>query len=203
MPSKIKRRGLRSPSRSLSGHDRVLTAAYKLFLRRGVRAVGVDEIIATAGVAKATLYRHFESRDNLVVAFLKLREKLWTRGWLEAETLKRAITARERLLAIFDVLDEWFQGKDYEGCPFIGTVAQAVEPNDRVRVEAVAQMTVVRSFVRGLANEAGLKDAEALARTWQLLMAGSIVMALAGDANAAHRARRLGEMFLETYPAAS
>lgn len=203
MPTKVRRRGLTSRPRSLSGHDRVLAAAYELFLRRGVRQVGVDEIIATAGVAKATLYRHFESRDNLVLAVLKLREKLWTRGWLEAETLKRATSARDRLLAIFDILDEWFQAKDYEGCPFIGTVAQAVEPNDRVRVEAVAQMTVVRSFVRGLAIQAGLKDADALAREWQLLMAGSIVMALSGDRKAARRARRLGEMILETYPSSS
>ena len=197
MPTRVKRRGQTSGPRSPSGHDRVLTAAYGLFLRRGVRAVGVDEIIAVAGVAKATLYRHFDSKEKLILAFLKRREDLWTRRWLEAETLKREASPRGRLLAIFDIFDEWFQAEDFEGCPFIGTATHSVEPRDPVRLEAVSQLAIVRSFVRRLATEAGLADADALAHTWQLLMAGSIVMALAGDRKAARRARRLGAKYLE------
>ena len=64
--------------------QRILDSAYELFSRRGVRAVGVDEVIKTASVAKATLYRHFKSKDELVLAFLQQREELWTRGWVEA-----------------------------------------------------------------------------------------------------------------------
>jgi AcrR family transcriptional regulator len=203
MPTKVRRQGVTSRPQSLSGRDRVLSAAYTLFVRRGVRQVGVDEIIAAAGVAKATLYRHFESKDTLIVAFLKLREELWTRGLIEAESLKRGTSARDRLLAIFDVLDEWFQAEDFEGCPFIGTVAQAVDPEDRVRLEAVAQLAIVRDFVRALATQAGIEDADALAHTWQLLMQGSIVKALSGDRKAARRARRLGEVILETHATAS
>jgi AcrR family transcriptional regulator len=200
--TEVQRPGLSPRLKSRSAHDRVLTAAYSLFVRRGVRAVGVDEIIAAAGVAKATLYRHFDSKEKLVLAFLKRREDLWTRRWLEAETLKREASPRGRLLAIFDIFDEWFQAQDFEGCPFIGTAVQSVEPHDRVRLEAVSQLAVVRSFVRRLATEAGLGDADALAYTWQLLMAGSIVMALVGDRKAARRARRLGEKYLEKYRSA-
>ena len=179
----------------MDASDRVLTAAYELFAKRGVQAVGVDEIIARAGVAKATFYRHFRSKEDLILAFLGRRGDIWTRGWLEKETLKRASDPRSRLLAVFDVMDTWFQRKDFEGCPFIGVVGHA-EPHDRVRAEAVSQLTAVRAFIRKLAKEAGARDAEALASSWQTLMAGSIVMALAGNSEAARLAKTVGELLL-------
>jgi AcrR family transcriptional regulator len=175
--------------------DRILTAAYDLFTRRGVRAVGVDEIITRADVAKATFYRHFKSKDDLILAFLHRRGDLWTRGWLEKETLKRAHDPKTRMLAIFDVMDSWFQRDDFEGCPFIGILGQ-VQPRDRVRKEAVNQMGAVRAFVRKLAQDAGAKDADALAASWQTLMAGSIVMALSGTSGAARLAKAVGEVLL-------
>lgn len=175
--------------------DRILAAAYDLFAKRGVLAVGIDEIIATADVAKATFYRHFNSKDDLIVAFLKRRGDLWTRGWLEKETLKRADDPKTRLLAIFDVMDSWFRRDDFEGCPFIDVVGH-VEPHDRVRKEAIHQMGAVRGFLRKLAKDAGAKDAEALASSWQTLMAGAIVMALSGNVGAARLAKTVGETLL-------
>ena len=178
-----------------SARERVLSAAYGLFIRRGVRSVGVDEIIAAAAVAKATFYRHFSSKDALIVAFFKRREELWTRQWLEQGAMRRGAAPEARLLAIFDLFDEWFQSKDFEGCPFVSTVAKA-DPRDHVRAEAVAQLATIRSFVNGLAGEAGVEDADGFAVSWQLLMEGSIVMALSGDRDAARRAKRIGEMLL-------
>jgi len=70
--------------------ERILDTAYELFSRRGVRGVGIDEVIERAGVAKATLYRHFPSKDDLIIAFLDLREQRWTRNFVEAEVLSRA-----------------------------------------------------------------------------------------------------------------
>src|SRR5215216_3744521 len=93
--------------------ERVLETAYELFSRRGIRAVGIDEVIDRAGVAKATLYRHFPSKDDLVLAFLERREERWTRGLVEAEARKRGATPEEQLLAVFDVFDEWFRGQDF------------------------------------------------------------------------------------------
>ena len=175
--------------------DRILAAAYDLFTRRGVRAVGVDEIIAKADVAKATFYRHFKSKDDLILAFLQRRGDLWTRGWLEKETLKRTDDPKLRMLAIFDVMDSWFRRADFEGCPFIDVVGHT-QPRDRVRREAINQMGAVRTFVRRLAKDAGAKDADALAASWQTLMAGSIVMALSGSSGAARLAKTLGEALL-------
>ena len=112
---------------SESVRENVLDAAYDLFNQKGTRAVGVDAIIARAGVAKATFYHHFPSKDDLVIAFLQRREQLWTREWFEAEVNKRGATPGERLLAIFDVFDEWFQREDFEGCPFLRTLFETFE----------------------------------------------------------------------------
>src|SRR6266853_1430231 len=87
----------------VSARERILDAAYELFSRRGVQAVGVNEVTERAGVAIATLYRHFPSKDNLVLAFLDLREQRWTKNFVEAEAMSRASDPEQRLLAIFDV----------------------------------------------------------------------------------------------------
>src|ERR687895_2973346 len=104
--------------------ERVLDTAYELFSRRGIRAVGIDEVVVRAGVAKATLYRHFPSKDHLVVAFLERREERWTRGWVEQEALRRASNPEDQLLAIFDAFDEWFRREDFEACSFINVLPE-------------------------------------------------------------------------------
>ena len=95
---------------------------YGLFSRHGIGAVGVDTIIDQSGVAKMTLYRHFRSKDDLVLAVLERREELWTEGWLATEVKRRASDAAERLLAIFDVFDGWFRRRSFEGCLFINAL---------------------------------------------------------------------------------
>jgi|SRR5262245_7167793 len=78
------------PMPARSARERILDSAYELFSHRGIRAVGIDEIRERADVAKATLYRHFASKDDLVLAFLDRREQLWTREWVEREARARA-----------------------------------------------------------------------------------------------------------------
>src|SRR5438270_14082798 len=107
-----------------NARERILDSAYALFSRNGVRAVGVDEVIDHASVAKATLYRHFASKDDLVLAFLERRGEVWTRGWVEQEARRRGATAEEQLLAIFDLFDEWFRRDDYEGCSFVNVLLE-------------------------------------------------------------------------------
>src|SRR5688572_23583675 len=107
------------PHAKPDARQRILDTAYELFSRRGIRGVGIDEVIERAGVAKATLYRHFPSKDHLALAFLQEREQLWTLGWVEAEARRRGATPEEQLLAIFDLFDEWFHRDDFEACSFI------------------------------------------------------------------------------------
>src|SRR6202034_167065 len=106
--------GKPSPVAGESGRERVSRAAYELFSRDGIRAVGVDAVVASAGTAKMTLYRNFPSKDDLILDFLRRREQLWTRDWLETESRSRGETPRDRLLAIFDVFGEWFNQPDFE-----------------------------------------------------------------------------------------
>src|SRR5919108_4448369 len=85
--------------------ERLLDTAYELFSKRGIRGVGIEEVIERAGVAKATLYRHFPSKDDLVLAFLERREQHWTDDIHEAQARHRDGEPEDRLLAIFDVFD--------------------------------------------------------------------------------------------------
>src|SRR5215204_4223482 len=107
------------PQAKPDARERILDAAYELFSRRAIRDVGIDEVIERAGVAKATLYRHYPSKDDLVVAFLQRREQLWTLDWVEAEAKRRGSTPEEQLLAIFDAFDDWFRRDDFEACAFV------------------------------------------------------------------------------------
>ena len=190
--------GERSGQGRESGRERVLETAYKLFSQHGTRAVGVDRIIAESGVAKMTLYRNFASKDDLILAFLELREERWTRGWLQDTVQERAATPAQRLLAIFDVFGEWFARDDFEGCAFINVMLELDDRESRVRQACVEHLVAIRGFVRGLAVEAGVPEdvADHVAAQWHILMKGSIVAAGEGDTLAAARARELGALLL-------
>src|SRR6266404_2808220 len=92
--------------RPANARERIDHAAYELFSRHGIKATGVDTLAAHAGVAKMTLYKHYPSKDALALAFLRRREELWTRSWLQQEVVRRARAPARQLLAIFDVFDE-------------------------------------------------------------------------------------------------
>jgi AcrR family transcriptional regulator len=176
---------------------RILDAAYDLFSRNGIQAVGIDAVISTSGVARQTLYRHFASKQDLVLAFLERREQEWTRRWLEGEVTQRANDPKSRLLAIFDVFDEWFRRTDFEGCSFINVMLEHPDPTDAVHRASVSYLAEIRGFIEGLAREAGITDARDFAREWHILMKGSIVAAAEGDQDAARRAKRIGALLLE------
>jgi AcrR family transcriptional regulator len=186
-----------APPRS-GPRERILESAYELFSRRGMRGVGVDEVIAHAGVAKATLYAHFPSKDDLALAFLEQREQRWSVAFVQTEALRRGTTAEEQLLAIFDVFDEWFRREDFEGCSFIKLLLEMGADHTAGRA-SVRYLDNIRSMVRGLAEEVGLRDSEAFARSMQLLMEGSIVAAAAGDADAAQRGKAMARGLIDQH----
>jgi AcrR family transcriptional regulator len=175
----------------------LVSAAYDLFIRHGMQAVGIDRILDEAGVAKSTLYKHFRSKDDLIVAALERRAEVWTHGWLERDVEQRGGLPGARLLAIFDAFDHWFRRKDFEGCMFLATLLESHDRRSRVGAEALKRLADIRSFVAGLAEQAGVSDPEAFAREWQILMSGSILLATQGDREAAKRAQEVGRMILE------
>jgi AcrR family transcriptional regulator len=184
---------------AVSARDRILESAYELFSKRGIRAVGVDEVIDRAAVAKATLYRHFPSKDDLALAFLERREELWTKGWVEAEAKRRGSAPEEQLLAIFDLFDEWFHRDDFEGCSFVNVLLEFSEAGNPVRRASAQHLENIRAVVRTLAEEAGLRDPAEFARSWHILMKGSIVQAGEGDVDAAKRAQEMARLLIEQY----
>lgn len=180
-----------------TARDRILETAYDLFSRHGIRAVGVDRIISSSGVAKMSLYRHFHSKDELVLAFLQEREQRWTRSWLHAEATHRGNNGAERLLAIFDVFGEWFVQPDFEGCSFINVLLETTDPTSPVRRASVVHLAEIRRFLQELAQEAGIAEPDDFARRWHILMKGAIVAAQEGDRGAAKRAQAIGRVVLE------
>jgi AcrR family transcriptional regulator len=180
---------------SADARGRVLSTAYNLFCRQGVQATGIDRIVAEAGVAKMTLYRHFRSKDELVLAVLDLREELWSKRWLIAEAKRRGDTPREQLLAIFDLFDGWFHQPDYEGCLLNNVLLESRERP--IQAACIAKRNYVLAFLRTLTEEAGARDPDTLARQWQMLMTGAMVGAAGGDLEAARRARHAASTLLE------
>jgi AcrR family transcriptional regulator len=182
--------------------SRIVDSAYDLFARRGIRDVGINELISNSGVAKATFYRHFASKDELVLAFLQKRDQVWTVNTILAEARRRADTPEQQLLAIFDVFTDWFHRTDFEACSFINVLLEmgATHPLGRASIDYLAK---IRGHVKQLAEEAGLEETDDFSRSWHILMKGSIISAAEGDLDAAQRARRLGQWLIEDHRAQS
>ena len=175
-----------------------MTASYELFAKRGVRDVSIDEVIAASEVAKATLYRYFPSKDALVLAFLEHREQVWTFGKIEAGARARATTPDGRLLAIFDIFDEWFQEDDFEACSFVNVMLELGNDHPVGRASS-GYLANIRSMVQRLAVEAEMPNAAEFALSWHILMKGSIVQASEGDRQAAKRAGAMAGALIQQY----
>ena len=187
---------MRAPA---GARERILQAAYILFSQHGVRAVGIDTIIARSGVAKMSLYRHFKSKEELVLAFLQMREARWTHQWLEAEILEIDTTPEGRLLAIFDVFDGWFQEPDFEGCTFINVLLESA-PHSPIHQAAALHLAEIRKIISGQATQARLAEPEKFAQMWHFLMKGCIVAANEGNRQAGQQAKEAGTILLANWP---
>jgi AcrR family transcriptional regulator len=166
-----------------SARERILGTAFRLFYARGIRAVGVDLIIAESGVAKATFYRHFPAKDELVLAYLDRVDEIWT-GQLQAAAEAAGPAAADQLVGLFDALGTACRRDGYRGCAFINAAAEAA-PGTPVHQRTVTHKQAVRAWVRELAGDAGADDPDALARSLTLLLDGSLADgALSADPSA-------------------
>lgn len=180
-----------------SRRDQLVDTALELFYREGFHATGVDRIVAEAGVAKMTLYKHFRSKDELILAALRRRDEAW-RNWFVREVERRASGPRDRLLALYDALGAWFADERFHGCMFVNAAAEYADPADPIRTAAAEHKRLVAGYVRELAARAGAREADRLAGRLMLLLEGAIVMAyVAGDAGAAQNARALAQIVIK------
>jgi AcrR family transcriptional regulator len=176
--------------------ERILRTAYELFLKHGFSAVGVDRIVADAGVAKTTLYRHFRSKNDLVVAVLERHEDLWTVGWLEPETRRLAASDDEQIVAVFEAFDDWFRDEGYQGCMFINSLLEVHDDTSPIHTAALGGIEHVYARLVEWAENAGVDDPTAFAHRMQLLMRGAIVAAVEGRFDAVAEAGALARELL-------
>lgn len=176
--------------------DHLVQTALALFSRNGYHATGIDRILAESGVAKMTLYKHFRSKDDLILAVLRHRDEQFCR-WFQTEIEARAAHPRERLLAAFDVLETWFREPDFNGCCFTNAAAEYGRQDDPVHVAAAEHKARVTEYLRSLAQAASAAAPDEIAYQLMLLVNGAVVSAqVSGDAAAARTARALAEVIL-------
>jgi AcrR family transcriptional regulator len=155
-----------------SARQRIQSAAFRLFYARGIRAVGVDLIIAEADVAKATFYKHFPAKDDLVLAYLDVVDEVW-RGQLRAAAVAAGPDPGDQLVGMFDALAMACRRDGYRGCAFINAAAEN-EPGSAIHHRTLEHKNRVREWVGDLARSARVDDPERLARSLTLLLDGGL-----------------------------
>ena len=158
--------------KQLPARQRILETAQRLFSQNGFRAVGIDTIIAEAGVAKMSLYRHFASKDELIVAYLEdSRRQLWE--WFDDATADIE-DSTEQLVAIFAATERLTTNREFPGCSFQSITAEFPDPDHPAHQIAVAHKYAIRKHFENLARQAGLRESAELAWQLQFLMEGAL-----------------------------
>lgn len=176
--------------------DRILDTAFRLFYAHGPRGVGVDTVIAESGVAKATLYKHFPRKDDLILAYLDKVDQTWF-GALRAAARAGGERPGDQLVAMFDALTSAYRREGYHGCAFINTAAESPGGTD-VHARTVEHKAVVRAWIADLARRARAKDPQLLARQLTLLIDGGLsVGVLDADPAAADAAKAAARVLVD------
>jgi len=166
------------PPPPTNGRERIVYKAIDLFYRHGFHAVGLDRIIAETGVTKTTFYKHFESKDDLVVEAITKRHEWEMQAWARAIDARAGDDPRKRLLAVFDVLDEWFNAPDFGGCIFLNAAAEFADPREPAHQAAALYKRKVRDAWCETAKRAGATrdQAETFADRYTALLEGTLIM---------------------------
>jgi AcrR family transcriptional regulator len=165
------------PAKPKNARARLLGTAIDLFYANGFHTIGLDAILDKTGVTKTTFYKHFESKEDLILAALRQRDAWEVEAWQRA-TLKMAgdDDPRKLLLAVFDVLDLWFNDPDFVGCMFINAAAEFPDPRDPVHQAAVEHKRNTRDSYRQLAARGGAKDPDAFADIFTTMFEGTLIL---------------------------
>jgi AcrR family transcriptional regulator len=178
---------------------RILGTACRLFYDEGIQAVGVQRLIEEAGVAKASLYAHFPSKDDVVAAYLDEQASAW-RDAVQRDVLDGDAAPRERVLRYFDLIARWMRDDAFRGCPFQHAASEMRDPLHPARAVAARHRAWLRDLLVGLLREAGAREPDRLARTLQLLIDGAAAAAAVdGAGGQAADARRAAELLLDAH----
>ncbi|MBI1191239.1 MAG: TetR family transcriptional regulator [Tepidisphaera sp.] len=184
-------------TRTQQTRERILEAAESLFCARGIHSVGVDEVVSRSGVAKMTLYKHFESKDTLVAAVMA-RKAASFEAWFAAEVAARSADPVGRLLACFDVYAAWFETPEFRGCPFINATAELSDPAHPARNVAMSHKRAMLELLTEMCKAARVQSPRQLAEQWLLLLDGASAEAMLWQSPVpAARARQIARALLD------
>jgi AcrR family transcriptional regulator len=172
-----------------SARERILKAAADLFPATGTQGTGVDALIAAAGVAKATFYRHFPSKDDLIVAWLRDSRTRWLER-VRAQVEAGPRDPDQRILLFFDAVRDWLKDGDYRGCPYLNSGVEITDPAHPARAVIQDFLQEVEDYLETLVAAAGYREPRALAARLQTLIAGAISLAVARQNNTSILAAR-------------
>ena len=185
------------PKPSLGVEDRLVATASELFYREGVRAVGIQRVIEESGVAKASMYAHFDSKDDLVAACIDQRISAW-RAHVETRLLGSTLDARGKLLALFDLLVEWIRNPEFRGCPLQSVSAEIAARDHPAKRVLAGHRRWWRDLLTALVTEAGLQPVAGVVGALIVLYDGASASALVdGSATMANHARWAVERLID------
>ena len=167
---------MKETTRSISKRERLIKTARELFAKNGIHATGVDSIAIASGVTKKTMYAHFRSKEELVLAVLRHYDGLARNEFMrQVETGGKS--PKTRLLAIFDFAQRWFQDNNFSGCLFINAIGEYSDDDSPIRQICKEYKKLVKSYIHQLCQEAKASDPQQLADELALLMEGATVTA--------------------------
>ncbi len=177
--------------------EQLIKTAVELFAKNGIHATGIDTIVEHSGVTKKTLYAHFGSKEELVLAALRQYDGLFRQSFMQ-QVERKARTPKARLLAIFDVSDAWFRQNNFYGCMFINAVGEHSEPDTSLRSVCSEFKRLMGEFIQDLCVQAGVKNPKSLAEEIALLLEGAIVTAqVSCKPDAAKIAKRMAKTLID------
>lgn len=177
--------------------QQLVETAIDLFSAHGYHGVGIDWISQEAGVTKKTMYHHFRSKNELILAALKHHDGLFRNEFMNAVKANHE-DPYERLIGIFDVAHYWFSKQKFYGCMFINAIGEYSKPNSSIRNVCQEFKSLMRQYIVELAQEAGVNDPESLASTLAILLEGSIVTAqVSGTPDSAKDAKRAAQVLVD------
>lgn len=182
--------------------EHLVNVALRLFYTNGFHATGIDQILDQAGVAKMTLYKHFGSKDQLILAALKRRDEMF-RDWLTGAMEQAGQDPKTKMLAMFDALDDWFHGRalgalGFHGCAFIKAAGEFDSFDHPAHIASAEHKQLIVDYLAGLAKAAGAREPEKLAEQLALLKEGAIVTTqIRGVDDAAHQAKEIARQLID------
>ena len=159
--------------------DEIVQKALEVFYRNGFHATGMDTIVAEIGISKTSIYKHFRTKEDLILAVLRLRDEHF-RNWLYRRMAELADTPYRQLLTMFDALEEWFDEPGYRGCMFIKASSEYQDSDHPIHEQSADHKRMLERHIVSLAEQAGFQEAGTVARQLLLLKEGAIVTAHLG-----------------------